>query len=356
MSSTSLKSGNPSDEVRLSVESLRPILERMLVKQSMFQFDAATAVQRMLEADLYGIPAHGCGRIGEYLDALDMGDIDPRARVLTLEDAPSFAALDGSRAMGQVAATKGAELAAEKASESGIALVTIGNSQTFGAAAVYVRLIAERGLIGLCLSSTGGATVTAPGTTAGAVGNSPLAYAVPVRDSHPVVFDAACGMHSWGKLELLGRYGVPFPHGVAFDVEGSETNEPDSARTMHPSGGPFGFGLSLLCSILAGPLAGGKTPIHKKKRSPAAEDSQHVFLAIEISRFTNPEQFQQELRSTLEDIRNLPPVDAANPVRIPGDRQMACFQEFSETGIPIHRSIADEIKQRAEMLKVDVAW
>jgi LDH2 family malate/lactate/ureidoglycolate dehydrogenase len=327
----------------------------MLVKRSMFQFDAATAVQRMLEADLYGIPAHGCGRIGEYLDALDVGDIDPRARVLTLQDAPAFAVLDGSRAMGQVAATKGAELAAEKAAENGIAMVTIGNSQTLGAAAVYVRLIAERGLIGLCLSSTGGATVTAPGTTAGAVGNSPLAYAVPVQGSHPVVFDAACGMHSWGKLELLGRYGIPFPEGIAFDAQGAETNILDTARTMHPTGGAFGFGLSLLCSILAGPLAGGRTPIHKK-RSPSAEDSQHVFLAIDIAQFTNPETFQKELQATLEEIRNLPPIDALNPVRIPGDRQMACFREYSETGIPIHRGIAEEIKQRAEKLKVEVSW
>lgn len=344
---------DPTQEVRLSVEQLQPVLEKMLIKKSMFQFDAATVVIRILEADLYGFPAEGCGQIGNILDAIDVGDVDPRGRVLTLEDAPAYAVLDGSRAVGQVAATKGAEMAITKARESGLAIVAVGNSQRLGAAGVYARLMAAQGLIGICTSSTGGPTVAAPGTTVGAVGNTPFAYAVPVDSSHPLVFDSACGHHSWEKLKLLSRYGFPFPGETAFDASGSEAHDLATAQVLQPAGGRLGFGLSLLCSILAGPLAGGRLPIHKK-RSPSAEDSQHLFLAIDISRFADPAKFQQELQSSLDEMRQLP--SSPESVRIPGNRQAACFQDFSEQGIPVHHSVAEELRQRAEKLKIEVTW
>jgi LDH2 family malate/lactate/ureidoglycolate dehydrogenase len=348
----------PSDaaqEVRISVSELQPLLEQLFTKASVFQFDAVVAVSRLLEADLQGHPAHGVALVCRLLDAIDMGDIDPRGRVLTVTDTPAYAVLDGSRALGPVAATKGAELAAAKAQAGGIGIVCVGNSQTLGAAEVYVRQISEKGLIGLCCTSTGGASVCAPGTRLGAVGNSAFAYAVPVRDSHPFVFDSACGEESWSKLRLLERYGMDVPLGILFDQQGAPAESLKSAAAMLPRGGALGFGLSMLCSILAGPLCGGWMPIHKRRRVDA-EDSQHFFLALDPSRFCDVEKFQNELGRTLNEIRGLAPNNPAEPVRIPGDRSAACEAEYRQTGIPLHRTIADEIKQRATKKKLPVAW
>jgi LDH2 family malate/lactate/ureidoglycolate dehydrogenase len=344
-----------AQEVRISVSELQPVLEQLFTKASVFQFDATVAVSRLLEADLQGHPAHGTALVCRLLDAIEMGDIDPRGRVLTLTDTPAFAVLDGSRALGPVAATKGAELAAAKAEAGGVGIVCVGNSQTLGAAEVYVRRIAQQGLIGICCTSTGGASVSAPGTNLGAVGNSAFAYAVPIRDSHPLVFDTACGEESWGKLRLLKRYGLTAPLGFLFDQQGSPAESVDSAAAMAPRGGALGFGLSMLCSILAGPLCGGWMPIHKRRRVDA-EDSQHFFLALDPARFCEPEKFQQELGKTLNEIRALTPIHPEQPVRIPGDRGAVCEADYRETGIPLHRTIADEIKARAVKKKLAVSW
>ncbi|WP_175517262.1 Ldh family oxidoreductase [Planctomicrobium piriforme] len=346
---------DPSQEVRLPVAQLQPVVEQLLVKHSMFLFDAKVAAARLLEADLYGVPSHGTALLCRILNAIDCGDIDPRGRVLTLTDAPCFATLDASRAIGSVAATKGAELAIAKAKEHGVGVVAMGNGQTLGAAEVYVRLMAAAGVLGICCTSTGGATVSAPGSRAGAVGNCAFAYAVPLQGRVPLVFDSACGTESWGKLALLQRYGLPLPEGILFDSQQAPVTQFESAVAMLPAGGPLGFGLSMLCSILAGPLCNGWMPIHKKRRTDA-EDSQHFFLALDPARFCDVDKFNRELQKTLDEIVALPAVNPADPVRIPGVRGAACYEDNLQQGIPLHRSIAEEIKARALKKKVAVEW
>lgn len=346
---------DPSQEILLTPAQLRPVLEKLLVKSSMFQFDAEVAVSRILEADAYGVPSHGVALFCRLLDAIEVGDVDPRARVLTVTDTPALAVLDGSRALGMVAATKGAQLAIDKARESGLAAIIIGNSQTLGAAEVYVRLMAQEGLIGLCLSSTGTATVAAPGTRAGAVGNCAFAYAVPLGSQPPLVFDTACGEESWGKLQLLRRYNIPLPGDLLRDEQWQPTTDLTSARSMPAAGGALGFGLSLLCSTLAGPLVGGKSPLHKKRRNDA-DDSQHFLLTIDPARCGDVEKFQLEMRQTLADIRSLPPEDPADPVRIPGDRGAQCRERADREGLAIHVSLADEIRARAAKKKIETDW
>lgn len=346
---------DPSQEVRLTVDQLTPVLEQMLVKKSMFQFDASVAVKRMIEADLFGIPSHGCIRFCEYLDAMDLGDVDPRGRVLVMNENDVMTVMDGSRAIGHVAATKGVESAIAKAKSCGVGVAAVSNSQTLGAASVYVRLAVAQDLIGICMSSTGGATVRGLNTNSGSIGNTAFAYGVPVKDHAPLIFDAACGAESWGKLKLLERYGLPIPEGIVFNEDGETVTSIDAAKVIAPAGGQLGFGLSMLCSILAGPLSAGRMPI-KKTRSESAEDSQHIFIVLNVSSFNSPENFQKNLLAGLDEIRELPPSDPEHPVRLPGDRSQQCFQNYSQNGIPFQQSIVDELRARAEQLGVAVDW
>jgi len=342
-------------EVRVSADDLHALLTAMLVKQSLFKFDARTVAERMVEADLRGIQSHGSRTIGRYLDAIDAGDIDPRARVLTVSETPAVAVLDGSRAVGHVAATKAMTIAIEKAKDVGTGTVAVGNSQHLGAASVYALMAAREGLIGFCTTSTGRPTVAAFGSAQPAVANNALAWAVPMGDDEPFVLDMACGATSWGKVESLKMYGQPLPGNVALDEAGEPTDDPAAAATMLPAAGARGFGLAFVASVLAGPLAGGVLPIHRK-RTPTADGSQHFFYAIDVSQFTDPAAFADQLRTAGEMIRDLAPVDGVESVRLPGDIEAACARQWRAEGIPLHRSHAEELEQRAAALKVEVPW
>ncbi|WP_437202218.1 Ldh family oxidoreductase [Planctomicrobium sp. SH664] len=346
---------DPAQETRIAPEQLRPLLEQLLTKRCLFQYDAAVAVQRLLDADLHGIPQQGCALLGSLLDAIDLGDIDPRGRVLTLADAPTFAVLDGSRAVGMVAASRGVELALEKAVAQGLALIVIGNSQTLGAPEIYARLLAQKGCIGFCTTSTGTATLAAPGQTTPLAGNHGFAYAVPFGTDWPLVFDANCGPISLHQLQLLERYGMKLPEGLCLNAEGAPTTDPAQVRTLPPRGDGLGFGLSLFFSTLAGPLAGGKMPLHKRQRA-AADDSQHVLLAIHPPHFCDVEKFNKELATTFEDMRQKTIDAGTTPFELPGDRARQAYEQSMRDGIPLHRTVVDDLRNRAEKLKVPVPF
>lgn len=337
------------------LEELRTLLIRMLTKVSMFEFDAKVAAQRMLDADLRGIPQHGAIGILESLQAIDLGDIDPRGRVVTVVDKPAFAVLDGSRAIGAVAATKGLELAISKARECGTGTVAIGNSQSLGSAAVYAALAAEQNMIGFCCTSSGGATVIAPGTVEAAVGNHGFAWAIPTglsADSTPLVIDFSTGAASWAEIRLLQSLGLPIPPGIALNAQGEAVSSAAAAARLLPAGGAFGFGMALACGILAGPLSGGRLPLHKKKANPSANDSEHFCYVLDVGQFADVERFYREVSTAITEIRALS-TTADGPVRIPGDCCALEQRRSSDPGVPLLRSTAVAIRERALKMKLD---
>ena len=153
-----------AQEVVVAADALRELLAKMFVRKGMFRAEADVGAARLVEADLRGIHSHGSRAVGKYLEAMDTGDIDPRAQVLTVTETPAMAVLDGGTGLGHVAATKAMQLAIEKAREVGTGTVVVKRSQHLGATGVYAMLAAEAGMIGYCTTNTGPATVAAYGS------------------------------------------------------------------------------------------------------------------------------------------------------------------------------------------------
>src|SRR5207247_2038508 len=111
--------------------------------------------------------------------------------------------------------------------------------------------------------------------------NNAFAWAAPVRSGAPFCLDMACAVSSWGKVQSLKLYGGRLPANWALDAGGNPTIDPDAAKTLLPAAGARGYGLAFVSSLLAGPLVGGKMPIHKT-RGPEVEGSEHFFYAIDV--------------------------------------------------------------------------
>jgi ureidoglycolate dehydrogenase (NAD+) len=342
-------------EVIVPAGPLKDLIVKMFVRKGMFAADAEIGATRLIEADLRGIHSHGTRAAVRYLNGMDMGDIDPRAQILTMSETPAMAVLDGSKALGHVAATKAMQLAIEKAKAVGTGTVAVKNSQHFGAASVYALMATDAGMIGYCTTSTGGATVAAYGSRQPATANNAFAWGVPTRSGAPFVLDMACAASSWGKIESQKMYGGTIPAGWALDADGNETTDPAAAKTLRPAAGARGFGLAFLCSVLAGPLVGGKMPLHKK-RSPAVEGSEHFFYVIDLAQFVKPERYYDELEATMNDIRALAPEDGFDKVRFPGELEWERAQKWAQTGLPLHRDHVRQLEELAESMKFEVPW
>lgn len=344
-----------TQEIRVPAAALRKLAIDLLVHKAMYEYDAETAADRLVEADLRGIQSHGTRALPRYLDSIDTGDIDPRASVLTVHETPAIGVLDGGRAIGHVAATKGMQLAIQKARDVGTGTVAIQNSQHFGAASVYALMAVAEGMIGYATTSTAGATVAAFGSRGPAVANNAFAWGVPSRAGAPFVLDMACAATSWGKVESFQLYGLPLPDGFALDAEGRPTNDARAAKVLLPCAGARGFGLAFLSSVLAGPLVGGKMPLHKTGR-PAEEHSEHFFYAIDLKQFGDEDRFYHELDSTMAGIRALRPAEGFDKVRFPGELEWERADDYRKNGIPLHREHAAVLQARADKAGIGVPW
>ena len=249
---------DPAQDVVIQAEPLKALLVALYVRKGLFRAEAEIAAARQIEADLRGIQSHGSRATPRYLGAMDRGDIDPRGQTLVVTRTPAIAVLDGGRNLGHVASTKAMQMAIEMARAVGTGTVGVRNSQHFGAASVYVLMAAEAGMIGYCTTSTGPATVAAYGSRQPATANNAFAWAAPARSGAPFCLDMACAVSSWGKVQALGMYGHQLPTGWALDAAGNPTAVPAEAKTLLPAAGARGYGLAFLCSILAGPLEGGR--------------------------------------------------------------------------------------------------
>jgi len=336
-------------------EALEALLVKMFVKKGMFKVDANVGAARLVEADLRGIHSHGSRLAPKYLEAMDAGSIDARAQVLTVQETPAIALLDGGMGLGHVAATKGMALAIEKAKEVGTGTVAVRRTQHLGAASLYSLMAAEAGMIGYTTTNTGPASVAAYGSKQPATANNAFAWSIPLRAQAPFVLDMACAVSSWGKVWTLSHYGEPIPAGWAYDEQGNETTDGFAAKTLLPAAGARGYGLAFISSVLSGVLAGGLMPIHRTSNF-VAEGSEHFFYAIDVARFGDIDKFYDELESTVAEIRALEPDTGFDQVRLPGELEAARAQKWRETGIPLHKGPFEKLEEVAREMKIELPW
>jgi LDH2 family malate/lactate/ureidoglycolate dehydrogenase len=344
-----------SQEIIVRADDLTDLMVRMLKAKGMYEAEARIGAARLLEADLRGIHSHGSRSIWRYLDAMDNGGIDPRTQVLTERETPAMAVLNGGKGLGHVAATRGMQLAIEKARAVGTGTVAVRRGEHYGAASVYALMAVEAGMIGFTTTSTGPATVAAYGSRRPATANNALAWGVPTRSGAPFVLDMACAISSWGKVESLKLYGRQLPPGWALDADGNPTQDPRAAKTLLPFAGARGYGLAFLSSVLAGPLVGGRMPLHKSG-NVASDGSEHFFYAIDVRQFVDLDEFYSELESTMAEIRGLPPADGFDRVRLPGELEWERAQRWKREGIPFHRDHVKKLEEFADGLKLTVPW
>ena len=340
-----------SQEVVVQAAALRDWIVKLLVKKGMFAVEAEMCADRLVEADLRGIHSHGSRALPRYIKAMDDGNIDPRAIITTVCDTPAMAVLDGNKGMGHVVSTKAMQLAIKKAKEVGTGTVAVSRSQHYGAASVYVLLAIKEGCIGYSTTSTAYPTVAAYGSQQAAVANNAFAWGVPSQDTPPFVLDMACAEASWGKIESRKLYGLPLPEGWALNEQGEPTTDPHAAKTLLAAAGARGFGLAFLSSVLAGPLVGGRMPIHKK-RDPYLEGSEHFFYAIDPTKFGDIDKYHTRLGSASSEIRALAPAAGFDKVRLPGELEWERSERWKTDGIPIHRDHAAALKTLGESLKL----
>jgi LDH2 family malate/lactate/ureidoglycolate dehydrogenase len=293
---------------RIPANDLRAFVARLLRAAGAPQSAADIVADGLVEADLMGLRSHGVMLADMYIERLRKGSVSQAESSTVVSSRQGAVVLDAGHALGHVTGAQAMEIAVVKAREFAAGIVTVRHGFHFGAAGRYVRQAAEAGCIGIAMCNTR-PLMPAPGGAERAVGNNPLAIAVPTVDDIPIVLDMATSEAAMGKIRMAEKAGEAIPNSWAVTAQGTPTTDAAEAikGMLLPSGGPKGFGLSFMIDLLCGLLAQGAVgpqvqPLYGDYAKPY--DCSHLFIAIDVAHFCDLATFRQQAAAAAERIRN----------------------------------------------------
>ena len=320
----------------------------------------------LLLSDLYGIESHGMQRLVRYHKGIEKGMIKVEAKPEIVFETPVSAVIDAHDAMGQLVSHQAMNLAIEKAKKTGMAIVSVRNSNHFGIAGYYAKMACDQGLIGMAMTNSEAIMVPTFARMA-MIGSNPIALAVPA-EPYPFFFDASTTVVTRGKLEVYNKMEKPLPEGWALNKDGHpSTDAKDVLKNIvakngggnMPVGGNTeqlgshkGYGYGMMCEIFCSVYSQGTPSSHVNVGGKSG--TCHGFMAVDPHVFGDPEAIKAHFSACLQELRDAPKADGQTRIYTHGEKEAFAYQDRMENGIDVNINTVAEMADMARYLGMDV--
>lgn len=351
---------DPSDALRrFRSDDVRRQITVLLTAWGMAPEHVRTTAAALVDADLHGIDTHGLSMLPSYDRRRREGLVTIDATVQVVTETPASAVVDGGGGLGHVPSVRAVELASDKARTVGLAAVTVRNSNHFGAAGYYTRMLAAAGLVGMATTNVAGPRMAPTFGREARLSTNALAFAAPAARHAPFSLDMSTTTVSAGRIRNRATEDRDLPEGWAADRDGQPITDPhvyerDSrdGATMAPLGGTpegashKGYGLAAMVEILSVGLSGA-TLVTRRDRAPLPEGSSdlgHFFLAIDPTIFRAPGDLEATVDDLIDDLHATTPIDPEQPVMVAGEPEEQIRADRERRGIPVAPGLRRQIR------------
>jgi len=312
--------------------------------------DAGLVARCLVQAELWGHPSHGMLRLGWYVARIRSGVVDPAAKPETVVDQGALALLDGREGLGHVVTAHAASEAVRRAREYGVGVVGVRNSNHFGMAAHFTRMIAGQGCVGVV--TTNGSPAMAPwGGKEKAVGANPWSIAAPAGRHGVTVMDIANVNAARGKIYAARERGATIPEGWALDAEGRPTTDPASAidGVILPMGGHKGYAISFMMDVLSGVLTGSSfaTGVSGPQQAERRSGCGHLVLAIDVAAIADPGDFGRRMEALIAEMKAVPLAEGFDEIFFPGEIEDGSRAHREHEGIELPAKTLEALERLA---------
>jgi LDH2 family malate/lactate/ureidoglycolate dehydrogenase len=295
-----------------------------------------------------GIHTHGLA-VFPYFEQNIPEPIDPVAEPRVIKESGATAIIDGNFGFAQLALKLAKELALEKASRQGVAMVTVRKCCWLGALGPYLYSLTRQGYMARLWAQTTTCRDAAPhGGIDAKLSTNPVAMAFPTK-TDPVVADFSTTTISMGRIKGMADSGQQAPEPIFLDADGNPSTDPNVALSggsaLLIGGAHFGYkgyGMSLWSEAIAA-LAGGECNNPETKTSQSA-----ALLVIDPDAFAGHEYFFDEIerfKAHMLDNRVRP---GFKTIRLPGERASASLRQSTDNGIPVEEKLLGTLNGLAE--------
>ncbi len=327
--------------------------------------EAGIITDVLLLSDLYGIESHGMQRMVMYHKHIEKGMVRVGARPEVAFETPVSAVVEANACMGHLAGHFGMGLCIEKAKKSGMAIVTVRNSNHFGIAGYYAKMACDQGLVGVSMTNSEAIMVPTFARKA-MIGSNPIAVAMPA-EPYPFFFDAATTVVPRGKLEVYDKQGKPLPEGWAINREGRVSTDArevlgdivaKEGGGILPLGGNTelmgshkGYGYGMLCEIMTSMFSMGTPSSHVN--IGGVNGICHGFMAVDPRVFGNPEAIKAHFSAFLQELRDAPKAGGQTRIYTHGEKEALAYRDRLEHGIDVNQKTVVEMCDLAGYLGMD---
>jgi len=300
---------------------------------------AKTIADVLVLADSFGIHTHGVSRVPQYLERAAVGGINTAANVTATHVAPSLSIVNGDNGVGPLVASTALDAALESAQKTGVGVALAKHSNHFGPVMPYLFRAASEGYAAI-IASNATTTIAPWGGRATRLGNNPLGFGMPAPGADPILLDIALSVAARAKIRAAAADGRDIPDTWATDSTGRPTTDPRAALEgfLQPMAGHKGYGLAVMVDLFAGLLSGAAYLDKVSSWSETPEQPQdlgHFFLVIDTGALMPAEALGGRMADFGARLHDVPPADPDQPVRLPGEIEMARYHRQQRDGITL---------------------
>ena len=320
-------------------------LERFLNAQDAKQFAEIFAGN-----SLDGVYSHGMNRYPRYLSDMESGLCD--AKVTQAERVSGLGGLevwDAHFGVGPLIAQQMAERAIELARTHGIACVALRNNSHWLRAGRYGLMMADAGMMGLCMTNTC-MNLVAYGAKEPSTGNNPITIAIP-RRAGSLVMDMAVSQYAFGKLEIMAQEGGMLDTPCGYDTDGNLTNDPQKiveSGLMTPMALWKGSALSIMIDLMVSMLSLGRTSLAIGTPADGEKGMSQMFVCMNPAAVIDMDKAEAQMEKTIAFLNSLEPKDGVHGVHAPGENLERTRARNRERGIPVTEDTWQKIVNASE--------
>jgi delta1-piperideine-2-carboxylate reductase len=300
--------------------------------------NASLITDHLIDSSLRGYTVAGLARILSIADRLSKSGSPPSQTTHLTRSSPSTAQLSGDDTLGYLVAHEATTLAIAKAKQTGIAAVGANGTWYTGMLSYYAEMAAAEDLVAI-IHSNCTPWVAPEGGYRPMFGTNPYCVGFPTSGV-PVIYDMGTSRVIHADIVLAKRLGTELPEGVAYDVGGKETRDPNEALAgaIRVWGGHRGSGLATVVQLM-GVLAGSAA------MPPDLEGFGFMIVVVDPNVFRPLEEFKAEVDAFVRAMRESPPLPGGEQLRMPFERSNTTRERNREAGeIDVEEEIVEKLR------------
>lgn len=342
--------------IRIQEDSLHAFATELIAGAGVSREKSEFIARSLVDANLRGVDSHGVQLLNFYVEHMRMGCVDLTTEGHIVNESGGCMTYSADNGIGQIISNISCDHAIRLAKEHGVAMVTVRDSNHFGAAAFWAQKLARANLIGIVMCNASPLVPPWQGKEP-RFGTNPICMSLPGAGETSWLLDMATTTVAMGKIFKASFSGDPqIPQGWAFDSDGVPTTDTQKAikGMPMPLGGYKGSGLAFMVEILVAVLSGSamSTEVGGVRIRTRPMRCGQCFIAIDAARYMPLEEFQARMDHLIGLVKSTPVAPGFDEVLVAGEPEWRMSRKRRTEGIPLSQGVWNELRKTAGSVSV----